>query len=88
MSNNGDGRHEPKPAASHWDCGTSVPESARAPGLSALIAEAEALHAALGEARTHAGRLTVALRRYLRHERLVSGALASLKSLQLQDFPG
>jgi hypothetical protein len=88
MSDDGNGRYKPKPAASHRDCGTAVPESARAPGLSALIAEAEALHAALGDARTRAGRLTVALRRYRRHERLVSGALASLKSLKLQDFPG
>jgi hypothetical protein len=88
MGSNGNGRHEPGPATSDRDRGTSVPESARAPGLSALIAEAEALHAAMGDARTCAGRLAVALRRYRRHERLVSGALASLKSLKLQDFPG
>jgi hypothetical protein len=88
MGDNGDGRHEPNPAASHPDRGTAVPESARAPGLSALITEADALHAALGDARTRAGRLAASLRRYRRHERLVSGALASLKSLKLQDFPG
>jgi hypothetical protein len=88
MGSNGNGRHELKSAAPHPDRGTSVPVSAGAPGLSALIAEAEALHAALGDARTRAGRLTVAMRRYRRHERLVSGALASLKSLKLQNFPG
>jgi hypothetical protein len=88
MSSNGNGHPDPKPAASHHDRGVALPESVGMPGLSALIAEAEALHAALGDARTRAGRLAVALRRYRRHERLVSGALASLKSLKLQDFPG
>ena len=59
-----------------------------APGLAALIKEAETLHAALNDARTRAGRLTVALRRYRRHERLVTGALASLKMLNLQEAKG
>jgi hypothetical protein len=87
MSSNGNGRHDPSSTAPNRDCGTTVPESSRNPGLAALIAEAEALHAALGDARTRAGRLAVALRRYRRHDRLVAGALASLKSLELQELP-
>ena len=39
-------------------------------GLAALIQEAEALHEALADARTRAGRLIVALRRYRQRERL------------------
>ena len=57
-------------------------------GLAALIQEAEALHDALADARTSAGRLTAALRRYRRRERLVSNTLASLKALKLQDVAG
>jgi hypothetical protein len=88
MSSNGIGLHDPSPSAPSRECGTTVPESSRNPGLAALIAEAESLHAALGDARTRAGRLAVALRRYRRHDRLVAGALASLKSLELQELPG
>ena len=47
-------------------------EGPAAGGLAALIQEAEALHEALADARARAGRLTVALRRYRRRERLVS----------------
>ena len=54
-------------------------------GLAALIQESEALHEVLADARTRSGRLTVALRRYRRRERLVSTTLASLKALKLQD---
>jgi hypothetical protein len=54
-------------------------------GLAELIREAEALHDVLADARARAGRLTVALRRYRRRERLVSSTLASLKALKLQD---
>ena len=57
-------------------------------GLAALIQEAEALHEALTDARVRAGRLSVALRRYRRRERLVSNTLASLKALKLQDVAG
>ena len=57
-------------------------------GLAALIQEAEALHEALADAKVRAGRLTVALRRYRRRERLVSNTLASLKALKLQDVAG
>ena len=72
------------------------PENGRPPAgeppdpgsLAALIQESEALHEALTDARTRAMRLTVALRRYRRRERLVSHTLASLKSLKLQDVAG
>jgi phosphoribosyl-dephospho-CoA transferase len=57
-------------------------------GLAALIQEAEALHEALADARTRAGRLTTALRKHRRRERLVSTTLASLKALKLQDVTG
>lgn len=53
------------------------------PGLAALVAEAEALHAALADARTRAGRLTAALRRHRKKERLVDATLASLRALKL-----
>ena len=54
-------------------------------GLAALIREAEALHEALGDARSRAGRLVVALRKQRRRERLVAATLASLRQLRLQD---
>jgi hypothetical protein len=57
-------------------------------GLAALIQEAEALHEAMADAKARAGRLTVALRRYRRRERLVSNTLASLKALKLQEVAG
>ena len=63
-------------------------ESPEPGGLAALIQESEALHEALKDARTRAGRLTVALRRYRRRERLVTNTLASLKALKLQDVAG
>jgi len=54
-------------------------------GLATLIAEAEALHDALADARSRAGRLVVALRKQKRRERLVAATLASLRQLRLQD---
>ncbi len=60
----------------------------RPAGLVALIQEAEALHEALADARARAGRLTVALRKHRRRERLVNTTLASLKALKLQDVAG
>ena len=56
---------------------------AEAAGLAALIAEAEALHEALADARARAGRLAVALRRHRKRERLVAATLASLRQLRL-----
>lgn len=72
--------------ASHGGSGDhSVPEAPAPTGLAALIGEAEALHEALGEARSRAGRLVVALRKQKRREKLVASTLASLRQLRLQD---
>jgi hypothetical protein len=57
-------------------------------GLSALIAEADALHAALGDARARAAKLVGALRRHRKRERLVAATLASLKQLRLPEAVG
>ena len=54
--------------------GTTAPT-----GLAALIGEAEALHEALSDARSRAGRLVVALRRQKRRERLLTATLASIR---------
>ena len=53
--------------------------------LTALVADAEALHAALGDTRARAGRLTGALRRYPERERLMASALAALEHLELPE---
>ncbi len=65
--------------------GPAAPEVAAPSGLAALIGEAEALHEALGQARSRAGRLVIALRKQKRRERLVASTLASLRQLRLQD---
>ena len=57
-------------------------------GLTSLIGEAEALHQALSEARSRAGRLVIALKKHRRRERLVQATLASLRQLRLQDVAG
>ena len=57
-------------------------------GLAELIREAEGLHGALSDARARAGRLTAALRRHRRRERLVNSTLASLRAIRLQDVAG
>ena len=57
-------------------------------GLVALINEAEALHETLTEIRVRAGRLTIALRRHRKRERLVATTLATLKQLKLQEVAG
>jgi hypothetical protein len=62
--------------------------AAAASGLSALIAEADALHAALGDAKARAAKLAGALRRYRKRERLVSSTLASLRELKLAEASG
>ena len=51
----------------------------------ALIADAEALHAVLGDTRARAGRLTGALRRYPERERLMASTLAALEQLELPE---
>ncbi|WP_406696358.1 hypothetical protein V5E97_35735 [Singulisphaera sp. Ch08] len=67
---------------------TPAPGSQDTLGLPALIQEAESLHQTLADARTRAGRLVVALRRYRRRERLVSTTLASLRALNLKEVAG
>jgi hypothetical protein len=57
-------------------------------GLLTLIREAEALQEALSDARIRAGRLTIALRRHRKRERLVASTLATLKQLKLQEVAG
>jgi len=57
-------------------------------GVAALILEAEGLHTALGEAKARAARLTVALRRHRKRERLVDSTLASLRALKLEEVSG
>jgi hypothetical protein len=68
--------------------GTTTRHGAAASGLAALIAEADALHAALGDARARAARLAGALRRHRKRERLVAATLASLKQLRLSEAIG
>ena len=53
--------------------------------LTALVADAEALHAVLGDTRARAGRLTGALRRYPERERLMASAPAALEQLELPE---
>ena len=65
-----------------------TPEAATPTGLAALITEAEALHEALGQARSRARQLVVALRKQRRREKLVTSTLASLRELRLQDVAG
>ena len=60
--------------------GTDQPTS-----LAALIQEAEALHAALAEARSRTARLIAGLRRQRKQSRLVRETLRSLRELKLQD---
>src|SRR5262249_22208343 len=58
------------------------------PGLPELIAEATAVVAALEEARQRARRLTAALRRHRRRERLVHSTLATLQQIRLPEIAG
>ena len=57
-------------------------------GLAALIREAEAIHAALADAKARANRLVGALRRHRKQTRLVQETLRSLRQLKLQDVAG
>jgi hypothetical protein len=75
----------PAPFATSTDPTSSKPDVT---GLVALIHEAEALHETLTEARVRAGRLTIALRRHRKRERLVATTLATLKQLKLQEVAG
>jgi hypothetical protein len=65
--------------------GHTAAENESPTSLGALIQEAEALHEALSEIRARAGRMTSALRRYRRRERLVATTQASLEALKLPE---
>jgi hypothetical protein len=68
--------------------GHAMPENPVPITLAALVQEAETLHEALTDARARAGRLTMALRKYRKRERLMASALESLKQLKLQEVAG
>ena len=57
-------------------------------GMAALIEEAAALHAALGEARSRSARLVSALRGERRRSRLLASTIAQLRQIRLQDVAG
>jgi hypothetical protein len=85
--------HEPAPPADGRNRLSARPAEAVAtagpdqPGTSpaALIQEAEALHAALADARSRTARLIAGLRRQRKQSRLVQETLRSLRELKLQD---
>jgi len=64
--------HRPAPAQQ---------EPAQPPGLEELIAEAEEVRVALGEAHARLGRLLAALKSHRRRDRAVQSALQSLRQL-------
>jgi hypothetical protein len=68
--------------------GHAMPENSVPITLAALVQEAESLHEALGDARARAGRLTMALRKYRKRERLMATALESLQQLKLSEVAG
>ncbi len=68
--------------------GPSHEESSTSTGISALIAEAEAIHATLAIARTRSSRLVAALRKHRKQNRLVQETLRSLHQLKLHDVAG
>ncbi len=57
-------------------------------GMAALIEEAAALHAALGEARSRSARLVSALKGERRRSRLLAGTITQLRQIRLQDVAG
>ena len=74
---NGHGRI--RPAGTNGAVGAGTPGTS----LAALIQEAEALHSALGEAKSRTARLIAGLRRHRKHSRLVQETLKSLRQLRL-----
>jgi hypothetical protein len=84
----GRGAVRPGPGAAAGPVGANDPtDDGGSPGPAALIREAEALHAALAEAKARARRLVAALRKQRKRERqrLMASTLAALKQLRLQD---
>ena len=72
----------PAEAASH--VGSAQPGTS----LPALISEAEALHAALADAKSRTARLIAGLRRHRKQSRLVTETLKSLRQLRLVETAG
>jgi hypothetical protein len=69
--------------------GAPAPPRPAAPGgMTGLIEEAAALHAALRDARSRAARLVAALRAERRRSRLLAVALDQIRQLRLQDVAG
>ena len=66
----------------------SSPRPSAPAGMAALIEEAVALHAALGEARSRSARLVSALRGERRRSRLLASTIAQLRQIRLQDVAG
>ena len=64
------------------------PRPAAPNGMAALIEDAVALHAALGEARSRSARLVAALRAERRRSRLLASTIAQLRQIRLQDVAG
>jgi hypothetical protein len=64
------------------------PRPATPGGMAALIEDAAALHAALGEARSRSARLISALRGERRRSRLLATTIAQLRQIRLQDVAG
>lgn len=75
--NNGNGHAVPTPTAS-----SPSADNGGAPGINALIAEAEALKEALRAVYGRSDRLLVALKRHRKQSKLVQTTLASLRQLQ------
>lgn len=74
---NGNGHAVPTPTASSPNA-----DNGNAPGINALIAEAEALKEALRAVYGRSDRLLVALKRHRKQSKLVQTTLASLRQLQ------
>ena len=79
-----DGRVPARPAEAGSTAGAEQPGTS----LAALIQEAEALHAALADARSRTARLIAGLRRQRKQSRLVNETLRSLRQLQLVETAG
>jgi hypothetical protein len=77
----GGNRLPARPAEAVATAGPDLPVTSPA----ALIQEAEALHAALADARARTARLIAGLRRQRKQSRLVQETLRSLRELKLQD---
>ena len=103
MSQSHNGHAPASPAASRHDAGPRGGRNGTAPrmagdvtavgpdqptSLAELIQEAEALHAALADARSRTARLIAGLRRQRKQSRLVNETLKSLRQLKLVETAG